>query len=317
MERLLYFLPDKSLPVWIRYGGALFIMALCATVQFGVEAQTQLALLFFLLPGIFLTGFLFDRGTSLFTVLLAAGYAYYTLSQSVTFPAWLLPCVLFAATGGVVGIVAEALRTEMEKVVRSEQRKSVLLMELAHRTKNNLAMLSALMKLQSKQPDTDGSQTLQDMADRIQVMAQVYDHLTIRVDQKVVDASQYLKEICRHLAGSISGQNPVAIRVNADELYIHSEQAVPIAMIMNELITNSLKYAFPEGQAGSIQIDLRVTEEVVLSVTDNGKGGARVGSEGIGSRVVSLLAQQLGGKIEVDDLGPGSRVVLRMPKPTI
>jgi two-component sensor histidine kinase len=88
-------------------------------------------------------------------------------------------------------------------------------------------------------------------------------------------------------------------------------------MIMNELITNSLKYAFPEGEAGSIQIDLRVTEEVVLSVTDNGRGGARVGSEGIGSRVVSLLAQQLGGTIEVDDLGPGSRVVLRMPKPTI
>jgi two-component sensor histidine kinase len=88
-------------------------------------------------------------------------------------------------------------------------------------------------------------------------------------------------------------------------------------MIMNELITNSLKYAFPEGEAGSIQIDLRVTEEVVLSVTDNGRGGARVGSEGIGSRVISLLAQQLGGKIEVDDLGPGSRVVFRMPKPTI
>lgn len=315
MERLLYFLPTRPLPVWFRYGGATLIMAFCIAVQFGVEKQTQLALLYFLLPGIFLAGFLFDRGTSLFAVLIATAYGYYAISQKVAYPSWLLPCILFAVTGSILGVIAEALRTEMERVVRAEQNKGVLLMELAHRTKNNLAMLSALVRLQAKHVEADGRQVLQDMADRIQIMAQVYDHLTIRADQKYVDVSQYLKELCRHLAGSITGQNPVAIRATADELYIHSEQAVPIAMIMNELVTNSLKYAFTGEQAGLIKVEMRVAEDIVLSVTDNGKGGARVGSEGTGSRIISLLAQQLEGRIEVENSDIGSRVVLRMPKP--
>jgi two-component sensor histidine kinase len=85
------------------------------------------------------------------------------------------------------------------------------------------------------------------MAARIQVMAQVYDHLTIRADRKVVDAWQYLTEICQHLAASINGTSPVAIKADAEELYIHSEQAVPIAIIVNELVTNSLKYGFRRG----------------------------------------------------------------------
>jgi two-component sensor histidine kinase len=66
---------------------------------------------------------------------------------------------------------------------------------------------------------------LGDMASRIQVMAQVYDHLTIRAELKVADAKQYLTEICQYLSASISGMSPVAITARADELYIHSEQA--------------------------------------------------------------------------------------------
>jgi two-component sensor histidine kinase len=205
----------------------------------------------------------------------------------------------------------------MEKAVRAEKAKTVLLMELAHRTKNNLAMLAAMMRLQARHPQTLASEALDDMAERIQVMAQVYDHLTIRSDQKLVDARQYLMEICRHLSASINGSSPVAIKSKADELFIHSEQAVPIAIIVNELVTNSLKYAFPEGRAGLIQVALKVTDEVILSVTDNGVGVREEQSEGIGSRVVSLLAQQLGGTMTRENLAPGCRVELHIPKPTM
>lgn len=317
MERLLYFLPKKPQPVWVRYVTTTLVMAICIAVQMSLYAQTGFVGFFFLLPGIFATGIMFDRGSSLYATVLGAVFAYLSLAPTVPFPGYVLPVLLFAVTGAVIGLVAEALRTEMEKVVRAEKAKTVLLMELAHRTKNNLAMLSAIMRLQAKDPGVSASEALAEMGERVQVMAQVYDHLTIRADRKVVDARTYLTEICQHLTASISGTSPVAVKADADELYIHSEHAVPIAIVVNELVTNSLKYAFPEGRAGLIQITLRAGEEVVLSVTDNGVGVRGDAPEGVGARVVSLLVQQLGGTITRENLESGCRVTLRMPKPPV
>lgn len=147
-----------------------------------------------------------------------------------------------------------------------------------------------MMRLHAKHPDVTASEALREMAERVQVMAQVYDHLIIRAVRKVVDAREYLTEICQHLTASISGTSPVVIKADADELYIHSEQAVPIAIIVNELLTNV------EGRAGLIQVTLRAGDEVVLSVSENGVGAHRGQLEGVGSRIVSLLSQQLGGR---------------------
>jgi two-component sensor histidine kinase len=316
MERLLYFLPEKPQPLWVRYATTTAVMALCMAVQIGLQSQSGFAGLFFLLPGIFAAGLMFDRGSSLYATALGTAFAYFSIGPTVPFSGYVATCMLFAVTGALAGLLAEALRSEMEKVMRAEKVKTVLLMELAHRTKNNLAMLSAMMRLQAKHSVT-ASEALSEMATRIQVMAQVYDHLTIRADRKFVDAREYLTEICQHLTASISGTSPVAIKVDADELYIHSEQAVPIAIIVNELATNSLKYAFPEGRAGLIQVTLRANDEVVLSVTDNGVGIRGERSEGLGSRVVSLLTQQLGGTITRENLASGCRVTLRIPKPPI
>ncbi len=153
MERLLYFLPKKPQPVWVRYATTTVVMAFCIAVQIGLENQTGFVGLFFLLPGIFAAGLMFDRGASLYATALGTAFAYFSISPTAPFPGYVAPCMLFAGTGAVVGLVAEGLRTEMEKVVRAEKAKTVLLMELAHRTKNNLAMLSAMMRLQAKHPD--------------------------------------------------------------------------------------------------------------------------------------------------------------------
>ena len=266
-------------------------------VAIGIETQSGFQSLFLLLPGIFVSGLMFDRGSSYFASLIAGVFAFVQLVKGAPVISLFLPWTLFVATGVVAGVVAEGLRIEMEKVVRTQNAKTVLLMELAHRTKNNLAMISAMMRLQAKKPDVDAGQALAEMAARIQVMAQVYDHLTIRAERKVVDAKQYITEICQHLTASISGTSPVAITAQAEELFIHSEHAVPIAIILNELVTNSLKYAFPNGQPGRIDVQLHADGEVILTVSDNGVGIRDQRSEGIGSRVVSLLVQQLGGTI--------------------
>ncbi len=318
MGKLLAFLPEKPQPVWVRYAVTAVMMVFCMAVQIGLQNLSGFVGFFFVLPGIFAAGFLFDRGASLFSTALGTVFAYLSIIASAPVAGnVVVTVILFAATGVAVGLVGEALRTEMERVVQAETAKSVLLMELAHRTKNNLAMLSAMMRLQAKHPDVTASEALKEMADRIQVMAEVYDHLTLRADRKVVDAREYLTKICQHLAASISGTSPVTIKSEADELYLHSEVAVPLAIIVNELVTNGLKYAFPEGRAGVIQVTLRADDEVTLSVTDNGIGRREDAPEGVGSRVVALLTQQLGGTMTMEDLAPGCRVILRMPKPAI
>ncbi|GAA4133819.1 sensor histidine kinase [Aminobacter aganoensis] len=317
MERLLILLPEKPQPLWVRYATTTALMAFCIAVHIGLQSQTGFVGLFFLLLGIFVSGLLFDRGSALYATALGTIFAYFVIRPMAPFPGYVAPCVLFAVTGAAIGLIAETLRTEMEKVVRAEKAKGLLLMELAHRTKNNLAMISAIMRLQSKDSSVSSSEALSDMAARIQVMAQVYDHLTIRADRKVVDAREYLADICQGLSASISGTSPVAIKADADELYMHSEQAVPIAIIVNELVTNSLKYAFPDGRAGLIQVALRVDRDVVLSVTDNGVGLHEERPGGIGSRVLSLLTHQLGGTITRENLAVGCRVTLLMPKPPV
>ncbi|RZM93514.1 hypothetical protein CWO91_39900 [Bradyrhizobium genosp. SA-3] len=316
MERLLYFLPAHPQPAYIRFGTSALIMAFFILVQMGLQSQSGFGGLFFLLPGIFLCGLLFDRGSTFLGTALATLYAVYA-APAAPWTAHLLPLGLFVATGLGIGVVAEGFRNELERMVAAEKAKTVLLMELAHRTKNNLAMLSAMMRLQAKQAGVSAADALGDMASRIQVMSQVYDHLTIRAERKVVDAKQYLTEICQHLSASITGTSPVAITARADELYIHSEQAVPIAIIVNELVTNSLKYAFPDGRPGHIHVDLHADSEVVLTVSDNGVGIRTQQPEGVGSRVVSLLSQQLGGTIDYENLDQGCRVTLRMPKPSV
>jgi two-component sensor histidine kinase len=315
MERLLHFLPERPQPLAIRYGATVLIMLVSIAVQIGIEAQSGFPGLYFLLPGIFLSGVMFDRGSAFVATAIAAMFGLFHTMQGLPVPGFVLPWLLFVATGVIVGIVAESFRTEMEKVIKAEKTKTVLLMELAHRTKNNLAMISAMMRLQARSPGLNAQDALEAMAARIQVMAQVYDHLTIRADRKLVDAKHYLTEICRHLSASISGASPVAITAHSDELFIHSEHAVPIAIIVNELVTNSLKYGFPEGKAGHVHVELHSDGEVILTVSDNGVGLGDHKHEGIGSRVVALLTQQLGGTLTTENLAEGCRITLRMPKP--
>jgi two-component sensor histidine kinase len=149
-------------------------------------------------------------------------------------------------------------------------------------------------------------------------MSEVYDHLLLRDETKLVDMQHYLTDVCQKLSATISGVSPIAVRAEVEELFVHSEIAVPIAMIVNEVVTNSLKYGFPEGRAGVVTVRLKAAvDSVEVSVTDNGIGYKENASPGLGSRIVALLTQQLGGTIDYERLSPGCRVTLRMPKPPI
>jgi two-component sensor histidine kinase len=317
MERLLFFLPRKPQPLVLRYGVSALLMACSLAVFAAMEVQSGFVCLFVLLPGIFLTGLMFDRGSAFFATFLAiAGVSCYLRSQWSS--ALALPLIFFGFVAIAFAAVAEALRNEMEKVVASEQSKALLLQEIAHRTKNNLAMLSAMVRLQSRALGSEASEALDKTSQRIQTMAEVYDHLMLRDQTKIVDLKEYISDIVRRLT-ALSGDKPVALRCELDEAYANSEVAVPIAIILNELVTNSIKYGFPNDRAGQILIELHTNHELVLSVSDNGVGMPEPAllKNGIGSRVVALLTEQLDGSVVYEDNQPGCRVVLRMERPKL
>jgi two-component system, sensor histidine kinase PdtaS len=317
MERLLYLLPPKQQTVALRYGVSALLMACSLGVFAVMEAQSGFIGLYILLPAIFLAGLMFDRGSAFFATLLAVAGVLWVLRLQLS-SALALPLLFFTLIGIAFAAFAELLRKEMEKVVASERSKTLLLQEVAHRTKNNLAMLSAMVRLQSRTLGQEASDALEMTSQRIQTMAEVYDHLMLRDQTKIVDLKEYIGDIVRRLM-ALSGDKPVAVRCELDEAYAHSEVAVPIAIIINELVTNSIKYGFPDERPGQILIKLHTNHELVISVSDNGVGmpGHEQARKGFGSKVVALLVQQLNGQLVYEDAQPGSRVVLRMQKPKL
>jgi two-component system, sensor histidine kinase PdtaS len=315
MERLLYFLPEKQQTMATRYGVSALLMACSLVVFAAMEAQSGFIGLYILLPAIFLAGLMFDRGSAFFATLLAVAGVLWVLRLQLS-SALTLPLLFFTLIGIAFAAFAELLRKEMEKVVASERSKTLLLQEVAHRTKNNLAMLSAMVRLQSRTLGQEASDALEMTSQRIQTMAEVYDHLMLRDQTKIVDLKEYIGDIVRRLM-ALSGDKPVAVRCELDEAYAHSEVAVPIAIIINELVTNSIKYGFPDERPGQILIKLHTNHELVISVSDNGVGmpGHEQARKGFGSKVVALLVQQLNGQLVYEDAQPGCRVVLRMQKP--
>src|SRR5262249_23775061 len=314
MDTLLAFLPDRPRSLLVRYGPSALIIALCCGLQYGVYRFAGFAGLFLLLPGIFACGILFDRGSAFFATILGAA-----LSAWFMFPKWempdapvVLPMTLFVLTGFAMAIVSEGLRRALERVVKSEREKDLLLRELRHRTKNDIMSIGSILRLQSRRTaDEDVRDALMGAARRVEVMAEVHDFL--RDAPGTVEMDRYLAELCRRLADSLSGVRPIAIRVQADNVELSATQAVPIGIITNELVTNCLEYAFPHNRAGTVSVKLRHDGDTQLVVEDDGVGCGDDIKEGSGSMLMQLLTRQLGGSLKRESNDPGCRVEVRIP----
>lgn len=247
MEKLLLLLPDRPQPVLVRYGVTTFIICIFFGIQTGISTYSGFSGLFLLLPAIFLSGILFDRGSAFYGTLLATVMAGLFFFPHATFPhEAAIPLMLFLVTGLGVASVAEGLRKALERVVRAERAKDLLLREVMHRTKNNLTTIIALLRLQSRSADGSTlSEALDTAAGRVQVMADVHDFLTNATPGQSIDMNRYLDELGHKIGASLRGIRPVALQVTAGSVELPAEKAIPVGIIVNELVTNSFKYAFP------------------------------------------------------------------------
>jgi two-component sensor histidine kinase len=193
--------------------------------------------------------------------------------------------------------------------VAAEQAKDLLLKELAHRTKNNLMMVISMLSMQARlnvSPET--CEALEKAVVRIQAIASAHEYFQPIEHTGRVEMRAYLRKLCSHLADGLRDVRPIAVRVNADEAYLQPEQAVAVGLIVNELVTNALKHAFPGERSGTIEVMLTQQSPITLQVRDNGVGCSAVNPHGFGTRLVRLLAEQLGAKIAWQQTEVGCQV---------
>jgi two-component sensor histidine kinase/ligand-binding sensor protein len=208
------------------------------------------------------------------------------------------------------------LRAE-ERLKVSLLEKDVLLREIHHRVKNNLQIVSTLLGLQSDYlSDEQTLRFFRESQERIMSMALVHEKLYQSRDFAAIDFSGYITELTEYLFRSYlkAGEN-ITLKIDAEDVSITIDQAVPCGLIINELVTNSMKHAFPRGRKGEVSVGLHVDADgrVMLNVADNGVGLPTWldfrHTESLGLQIVNMLARQLQGTLEAKS-GNGTTITV-------
>ena len=216
-----------------------------------------------------------------------------------------------------------AQRLEAEgKLQASHNEKVLLLKEIHHRVKNNLQIIVSLLRLQKRQiADTATQQQILDSESRIRSMALVHEKLYRSTNFASIDFEDYLKTLAHQLV-PLYATNPGQIRIVIDMkgISVDINQSIPLGLIMNELISNTMKYAFPEGRTGEFSISgMQQGGSKVFTVRDNGIGMPPGfdwhETKSLGMHLVKMLTDQLNGTIELEK-GEGTSFRLTLPEKT-
>ncbi|MFZ4522539.1 MAG: sensor histidine kinase [Bacteroidales bacterium] len=188
---------------------------------------------------------------------------------------------------------------------KNAEQKEIMLREIHHRVKNNLAIVISLLNLQLRNnSDNELKRIIRDIEMRIRSMALIHEHLYRSENLDRIPLATYLHSLATIITGTFSG-NRVHLVVSLDPMDVSIETALPLGLIANELLTNAFKYAFPSQENGEIQIHLHKEENDVFSlkIQDNGVGlpdSFSLDSEkSLGMFIVKLLVEQLDGEIHI------------------
>ncbi len=206
----------------------------------------------------------------------------------------------------IVRDMTEQKRYE-DAILSSLREKEILLKEVHHRVKNNLQVISSLLSLQARSTEEDRMvEVLRESQNRVKSMALVHEKLYRSGDLENVDLSGYIRSLVDFLRKSYhSGMGAVSFRLDLDKAIIGIDKAIPCGLIINELVSNCLKYAFPSGRPGEVSICLKSDKDMItLTVEDNGVGMPAdlngPAAKSLGLSLVFNLVKQIKGHMAID-----------------
>jgi two-component sensor histidine kinase len=236
-------------------------------------------------------------------------------------------------SGDEIGDLAESINTMITSLALSQERlrqsleeqstlreKDILLREIHHRVKNNMQMLSSLMRLQARRASTtEAQQILRESEARIRSMGLIHEKLYQSESISAIDMHGYLKTLTDEILRMAGGPGSREIRIEIGNVALGLDTALPCGLIVTELVQNSLKYAFPDGRDGVILIRLtRIGQQFSLLVWDNGIGfpddAKPTRGNSLGMRLVRMLTDQLHGELSMDGR-QGTRVEITFEEP--
>lgn len=204
---------------------------------------------------------------------------------------------------------------ELQRLLAQEEN---LLRELQHRVKNNLNVIISLLDLQMERMGGDACRSaLADAGARVRSMSAIYERLEPSKDAGSVNLGAYLGDLALDLFGAyVMDLGRIHLERNLLPLRLDASRAVPLGLILNELITNALKHAFPDGRAGILRVSLEERgSSILISVCDDGvglpEGFNPAATSGLGFMLINALVRQLRGVLRIEG-GPGTRISIEL-----
>lgn len=212
-------------------------------------------------------------------------------------------------------VVEAQVKRRTAQLEKALEAKTLLLHEVDHRVKNNLTMIGALLRLQSRAlNDPVLSDKLTTMMERVDALANVHRRLYQSDDITKFDIAEFAADLAKDVIGA-SGRDDIALRLETIPILVDAEHASALGLILNEVLTNSIKHGFRNGRAGTIRVSAaNGGDRASLCIADDGFGMARPdAADGLGRTLIERLSRQSDAKVMWSDETPGTAFTLNLP----
>lgn len=330
---------DVDSPAWLRrspplarilLGVVLGSIAALVTSSVGLPDTGSTYILLY--PVVFLCAYLAGRDSGVSAAGAGASIFFVQLVRSWSANPFrfqhLASLLLFTAIGTGTAILLSRLnraRTEAEAATvaavrsreeaeRAHQQADLLLRELSHRVKNDVSNLVAILRLQAARSDEPTRSQLLTAADRLVVLSRVHQRLSRHGHSAYVELDEFFEQLCLDLHATLLGVRAISLTYEIEPLEVPSSEAVAVGLIVNEMLTNAVKYAFPDGSAGRIDLTVRSSDSEFLEVEvkDDGRGfDVQASRGGLGQKLIRSLAAQLDGSYQCVSGPSGTTCIVR------